>query len=142
MCITFLAVDNGMVLSCHFVRPFIGKTVGGPLRWPLTPHVPTLRIQTTWGSRRLCNVTTTAVALVSSHEILGTFFLDQLDYTTKQLAVTLSSIRNLQLQPANLRTTWFGDAILSGNDYTELILITFSGACNMKLDWLASQLLP
>lgn len=124
MCITFLAVDNGMVLSCHFVRPFIGRTVGGPLRWPLTPHMPTLRIQTTWDPRSLCNVTATAVALVSSHEILGTFFKDLLDCTTKQLAITLSFTRNLQLQTANLRTTWYG-AILSGNNYTEIILITF-----------------
>ncbi len=78
VCITFLAVDSGMVLSYHFVRPFIGRTVGGPLRRPLTPCVPTQRIQTTWGPRSPCSVTLTATAavLVSSSEKLVASFVD------------------------------------------------------------------
>lgn len=105
-----------MVLSCHFVRPFIGRTVGGPLRWPLTPHMPTQRIQTTWGPRSPCSVTSTATAaaLLSSHEILVASCMDQLDYTAKQFTIIIRPILNHQLQTANLNNylNWWCDFVL------------------------------
>jgi len=65
------------------VRPFIGGTVGGPPRRPLTFHMPTQRIQTIWGPRSPC----TAAALASSREILAASFMDQFDYKAKKLAI-------------------------------------------------------
>lgn len=59
--VTFLAVDNGTALSCHFARRFVSETVGvHPIR-PLTLQTPLQTILKDLSLQKQCPITSMAM---------------------------------------------------------------------------------